>query len=256
MELYHNGMAVCAQKVRLALAEKGLTFESHLLDLRKGETHTPEYLKLNPNGVVPTLIVDGTPIIESTIINEYIEDNYSEPSLKPSNPFEVARMRNWVMKTDSGLLKICAGVSFAIAFGKQEQSAQLASRTEEERQATIERNKAGLSHPDARNALKSYVQFIKEVATHLESHKWLAGDTFSLAECAIVPYVRRLEDLNQQWIWENGQGYTGFIDWYERCKARASFKTAIIDWAPPPVLDLMKTTGTESRTIAEEVLAS
>lgn len=52
LALYHN-VAVCAQKVRLALAEKYLPYESRLLDLRAGESHTPEYIKLNPNGVEP-----------------------------------------------------------------------------------------------------------------------------------------------------------------------------------------------------------
>ena len=69
MELYHNNMSVCAQKVRVVLAEKGLKPIEHHLNLRAGE-HTHEYLQLNPKGVVPTLIDKGEPIIESTIISD------------------------------------------------------------------------------------------------------------------------------------------------------------------------------------------
>ncbi|MGH7929079.1 MAG: glutathione S-transferase family protein [Candidatus Binatia bacterium] len=85
IELYHNDMSVCAQKVRFALAEKKLAWEGHHLNLRAGDQQKPEYLKLNPNAVVPTLVDNGTVIIESTVINEYLDDAYLEPRLKPAN---------------------------------------------------------------------------------------------------------------------------------------------------------------------------
>ncbi|MBL1242070.1 MAG: glutathione S-transferase N-terminal domain-containing protein, partial [OCS116 cluster bacterium] len=66
MELYHNDMSVCSQKVRVTLAEKGLEATKHHLDLGAGDSHTPEYLALNPKGVVPTLIDNDKVIIEST----------------------------------------------------------------------------------------------------------------------------------------------------------------------------------------------
>ncbi len=62
--LYHGMASTCSKKVRLALYEKNIAFESHLLDLQKFEQHTPDYLALNPNGVVPTLVYRGRPVIE------------------------------------------------------------------------------------------------------------------------------------------------------------------------------------------------
>ena len=85
LELYHNNMSVCAQKVRVALAEKGITYTARALDIRAGETHTPEYRALNPKGVVPTLVVDGQPIVESAIICEYLEEKYPTPTLFPKD---------------------------------------------------------------------------------------------------------------------------------------------------------------------------
>src|SRR5262245_42353925 len=67
LELYHSINSVCAQKVRIALAEKGLTAKEHLMTLR-GDQFDPGYLKLNASGVVPTLIHDGTPVTESSVI--------------------------------------------------------------------------------------------------------------------------------------------------------------------------------------------
>ena len=94
LELYHNDMSTCSKKVRLVLAEKGLEWTPHDMDLRAGETRTDEYIRnINPNGVVPVLIVDGVPLIESTVIMEYLDDAYKEPRLRPADPMARAKMR-------------------------------------------------------------------------------------------------------------------------------------------------------------------
>ena len=72
LELYHNNMSSCAQKARVALAEKNLEWKSHHLDLRAGDQQKPDYLKLNPKGVVPTLIDGDLVIRESNVILEYL----------------------------------------------------------------------------------------------------------------------------------------------------------------------------------------
>ena len=61
LELYHNINSVCAQKVRIALKEKRQDVKEHLLTLQ-GDQNDPAYMKLNPNGVVPTLVHDGNVI--------------------------------------------------------------------------------------------------------------------------------------------------------------------------------------------------
>jgi glutathione S-transferase len=74
--LYHAPHSTCSQKVRLVLHEKGLPFEDIRIDLSKKEQLRSEYLAINPNGVVPTLVDDGTPIIESSVICEYLDEKY------------------------------------------------------------------------------------------------------------------------------------------------------------------------------------
>ena len=95
LEHYHNINSVCAQKVRIALKEKGLEVKEHLLTLR-GDQHDPAYRKLNPNGVVPTLVHDGKPIIESSLILYYLDDAFPEPPLMLREPLlrHRARMYN------------------------------------------------------------------------------------------------------------------------------------------------------------------
>ena len=78
LELYHYAFSTCSQKVRLVLAEKGLDFVSHEVDLMTGGQHDAEYVKLNPNHVVPTLVHDGVGLIESTLINEYLDEAFPD----------------------------------------------------------------------------------------------------------------------------------------------------------------------------------
>ena len=59
MILYHGWRSSASRRVRLCLEEKGLSYEGHVVDMEKLEHHSPEYLKINPNGVIPTLIHDG-----------------------------------------------------------------------------------------------------------------------------------------------------------------------------------------------------
>lgn len=61
--LYEFGNSVCCQKVRLVLFEKGLAWESRQINLFRSEQYEPEYLKLNPKGLVPTLVHDGRPVM-------------------------------------------------------------------------------------------------------------------------------------------------------------------------------------------------
>ena len=78
LDLYHHGSSVCAAKVRFALGEKGLAWQGHYLDILKGDQFAPEYQKLNPKAVVPTLVHDGHVIVESTVINEYIDESFPD----------------------------------------------------------------------------------------------------------------------------------------------------------------------------------
>ena len=83
LALYHNDMSSCAQKVRLVLAEKGLDWENRHLNLRAGEHQKDWYIKLNPRAVVPTLIDGDIVVPESNVINEYLDERFPDPPLKP-----------------------------------------------------------------------------------------------------------------------------------------------------------------------------
>ena len=104
IELYHHGSSVCAAKVRFTLGEKHLAWQGHYLDILKGDQFAPDYQKLNPKAVVPTLIHDGNVIVESTVINEYIDETFPDMSLKPKSPVERAEMRVWTKAVDENCI--------------------------------------------------------------------------------------------------------------------------------------------------------
>ena len=97
LALYHNDMSLCAQKVRICLAEKRLTWESRHLVLRAAEHQQPWYRKLNSRAVVPTL-VDGDKVVpESNVILEYLEEARPQPPLWPEDPYQRARARQFAL---------------------------------------------------------------------------------------------------------------------------------------------------------------
>lgn len=259
MELYHNNMSVCAQKVRLVLREKQLTPTEHHLNLRAGDATRPEYLQLNPNGVVPTLVDQGAPIIESTVICEYLEDAFPEFALRPSNSLQRARMRLWTLLPDAGLHRACGVSTFAIAFRHQmlaqpqeEIERQLAEKPSAEVRENLRQTIAlGIRAPQFIGAIKVYVQVIDKISRQLEQTAWLAGDEYSLADVAMLPYVVRLEQLAMEWLWNGSRA--PISRWLERGKARPNF-SGITDYLDQNYLKLMNDCGLELRAQLQSLI--
>lgn len=260
MELYHNNMSVCAQKVRLVLREKHLHPIEHHLDLRAGDATRPEYLKLNPNGVIPTLVDHGVPLIESTVICEYLDEAYPELSLRPKDPLQRATMRLWTMKPDAGLHRACGITSFAIAFRHQmldlpaaEIERQLSEKPDPAVRDNLRQTIAlGIQAPQVAAALKAYDKVLTSISDQLDHSPWLAGDTYTLADIAMLPYVCRLADLNLSWLWAGKRN--AIAPWLARCKARANY-SGIADYLDANYLQLMQDSGRELRTSIEALLA-
>jgi hypothetical protein len=106
VELYHFWSSVCSVRCRMALEEKGVPWTSRYIDLFKFDQMRPEYLAINPRGMVPTLVHDGKPVRESSVINEYIDAAFAGPPLTPPDPLGAARMREFVYLCDEGFSAI------------------------------------------------------------------------------------------------------------------------------------------------------
>jgi glutathione S-transferase len=242
LELYHSINSVCAQKVRIALNEKGQEAKEHLLTLR-GDQFDPAYLKLNPSGVVPTLVHDGNTIIESSLILYYLDEVFPDPPLLPQAPLLRHRVRLYNKLIDEYLHNSCTILTFATAFRpaflKMPREAWLAQvnkaplkRRAEYKRSVIEH---GLDSEFVGDALAQHQKLLSWMDHSLQSGQYLVGGSFSNADCAVIPYILRLELLKLSPMWDR---YPAVADWWARMRIRPSVKAAIFermsetDWAP------------------------
>ena len=260
LALYHNDMSSCAQKVRLCLAEKGLEWESRHLNLRAGEHQQDWYIKLNPRAVVPTLIDGDIVVPESNVINEYLDERFPDPPLKPADPFGRARMRLLTKQLDEGVHDAgLAVISFALAFRQQYLSRGEAGKEmlenipdpikRERRRDVIEK---GLDSPFFRTAIARLLELYRDMDDTLGEHAWLAGDAYTIADAAFTPYVVRLDHLDVMGLLD---GTPRVVDWYRRIQARPSYADAIARWENPHYLELMKRQGRGNWPKIKEIMA-
>jgi glutathione S-transferase len=242
LELYNNINSVCAQKVRIALFEKKQDVTEHLLTLQ-GDQNDPEYLKLNPNGVVPTLVHDGAVITESSLILYYIDDAFPDPPLMPKTPAARHRVRLYNKLVDEYVHNSCTILTFATAFRPRflkvprEQWLAEINKAPLKRRAEYKRSviEHGLDSEFVLDALAQHKKLISWMAADLKQAPYLAGDTFTNADCAVVPYILRLELLKLGAMW---QAEPAVADWWARVRNRPSVKATIFDrmrdsdWAP------------------------
>ena len=262
--LHHHNSSVCAAKVRVAFAEKGLDWESRLMRL-DGDQFDPAYVRLNPMSVVPTLVHDGKAIIESNIILEYLEDAFPEPSLRPVSARDRAEARLLMMRLDddaSGLHHAASVLTFAIAY--RHHLIEQAGGLERPRlAAAIERSMnpksrlwledavfRGTDSPSFRGAVLRFDRALAEFEKRLASSGWLAGPGFSIADAAYLPYMIRLDLLQLNLLWRDRPLVA---DWFGRLRSRPGF-AAVMDWYDPRNLEVLIGRGREAKEAAEAVL--
>lgn len=212
LHLYHSVESTCAQKVRIVLAEKNLAWNETRLNLRKGEQFEPDYLKLNPKAVVPTLVHDGQVIRESSIINEYLDDSFPDPALRPTNNYDRARMRLLIKTVDDEVHPATGILSYAVFLRHQmnelktqkelaEHFNKVADPARRERQKRT--HEKGLQSPAAGPAVGTMKNVVALLDEHLGDNPWLAGETFSLADAATLPYMYRARAINLSKLWQH-----------------------------------------------------
>jgi glutathione S-transferase len=229
IELYHAATSTCSQKVRLTLAEKGLAFISRPVNLRANENLTPEYLALNPNGVVPTLVHDGNVILDSSVICEYLDDVFPAPALAPDNPVGRAHMRKWLRFLEEVPTAAIRVPTFHMALKPFAGVDQPTFRTERADIRPLRKHfyrkmgANGFSQDEIDASLDGLDLTLRRMEEALGEGPWLMGDRFSLADIVVLPTVDRLDDLGLAHLWRDYPGVTG---WYTRIKARPSYAAA------------------------------
>ena len=217
---YHSVESTCAQKVRFVLVEKGLEWTEHLLNLRKGDQFRPEYLKLNPKAVVPTLVNGKDCIRESSVIAEYIDDAFPDPPLRPADPGDRAIMRLFMKAFDEEIHPATGVLSYGIFLRHQMNELKTAEELEQHFQSVTDPGRRerqrqthehGLKSPTAIPAIQAVRRVVEMMEDQLKNGEWLAGDSLSLADLSAVPYMVRLRELRLSAIWEARPNVTSWL---------------------------------------------
>jgi glutathione S-transferase len=198
----------------------------------KDEDHLSDwYLKLNPNGVVPTLVHDGVPVIESSVILQYLDDVFPEPPLVPADPAGRAAMRAWLAFVDQVPTPAVRYPSFQ--FGglirkfqalSPEECAARAARRPLKSAFYKKMGQTGFTEAEIAEALAN----VRKTTARMEGMlarrgPWLLGD-YTLADIAVAPLVDRMEDLGFAHLWEGE--HPRVAAWLGRMQERPAYRQA------------------------------
>ena len=258
LELYHHGSSVCAAKVRFALAEKGVEPDKmHYIDILNGEQFDPAYLEINPKAVVPALVHNKNIVNESTVICEYVNEAFDGPELMPADPLARAQVRLWEKAVDEQLHPACGELTFVcchrhivMRLGEEKLREFLTSTPDQSVTSTWKQRKQeivrlGFDAPGIEDTIRMYDGYLFKMEEALGEREWLAGDTFSLADIALTPYVNRLDMLSMSGMWQDGR-LPKVEAWFAKIKAVESFVPSFLHWCPEQLTNDLKTFGAES----------
>jgi glutathione S-transferase len=248
LKLYHYWSSVCSQKVRTCLAEKGLEWQSHHVDLFKFENYEPWYTKLNPKAVVPTLDHDRHILIESNVILEYLDDTFPEVPLRPADAYARSQMRLWVYNSEELAHWNVNTCSHNLRHAKR--LAQKGISHEDMLKAADQcpnpmiglrlrrRLEVGVSEAEENEAYAKLDYLLDQMERKLGDGAWLAGASYSLADIAMAPMINRIEVLARPEMISAARR-PKVADWWQRMQARPAFQQAF-SFANPDTNDPVK----------------
>ena len=226
LELLNNAYSTCSQKVRLTLNEKGLSFTDTQLDFRRNEHLTPQYLKLNPNGVVPTLLHDDKPVIDSSVIMEYLDEVFPDRPLSPETALGRADMRAWLRYIEEVPTAAIRVPSFSQVFVRHyaamsDEDFDAAARARPLRTHFYRKmGQTGFSDAEVDNSFRSLAQTIARMEARLANGAWLCGDALTLADICVFPTFDRMADLGHAGMWSGSPQVTR---WFAAMRSRPSY---------------------------------
>ena len=237
LELYYFPTATCGYKARITLAEKQVEFTHRVLDRDAGDLVTPEYLKLNPNAVVPTMVHDGQVLVESSIIMIYTDKAFDGPPLRPAGALGQARTSAWLKRADDLLPSLGA-----VTYGTYRRNEILMKSEDElasyyqaipdperraQRRAVIEQ---GVEAPLVAAGYRALNQLFASMEDDLAHKPHLTDVDYGLADAALTPFVSRLDELGMAWMWDDRPN---LARWWDAVRERSSFKTVFAAFPDP-----------------------
>jgi len=237
LTLYHYDRSTAAQRVRLLIEEKGLEWNSVIVDTATGDVGQlpPNYHDLNPKGLVPAIENNGRGICESVILLEYLEDAFPETSFRPKSAEDRADMRLWMNRIGDGIhvASRTIGVCIVNRFIYLEQGEDKIKDYHAKMRDLVRRDNdkvnisMGLESPLLPSSLKKFKELFSDMNERLADHDWLAGDSYSIADIALVVYMRRMESFMMSPLWDD---MVHLNEWYARIAARPAYQKAVVEW--------------------------
>ena len=227
--LYNAPQSTCSQRVRFVLNAKKLPFEEVKLDLLAGDQLKHEYLALNPNGVVPTLVHDGTPVIDSSVIIEYLDEVFPErESFTPKELAKRAAMRALMRFIDEMPAAAVRVPTFNLAFlprfaaMSEEEFVAFAESKPLRKEFMLKMGRAGFPEKDMNEALDRLGRTLVRMESSILSSggPWLQGVRPTLADVALMPAIVRMADLGLDTMWK---GKPLVARWYGEIRAHPAF---------------------------------
>ncbi|NNL67962.1 MAG: glutathione S-transferase family protein [Myxococcales bacterium] len=249
--LYGFPGSLCSQKVRLALAEKGVDYESRIVDIElRMQNYEPAYLRLNPRGVVPTLVHGDTVVTDSARIVRYVDEHFEGPPLVPADPAERERMDAWIRQQDGLGMRELSYASFQGALGLLLRRVSMPLRQRKLRRLRKENpdlaevydakledvrgwRAAIVDEATIREVRNQTAEALRAADQRLGESRHLAGDAYSLADVTWTCVLARLRMLGLAEIFFGRGQCPHLADYYERLRARPSFVAAGI-WEATP----------------------
>jgi Glutathione S-transferase len=262
LTLYDFGNSVCCQKVRITMRAKNLEWDAIKVDLFKAEQYDAKYLKLNPKGIVPTLVHDGKPIIESTLICEYLDDTFPVPRLIPSDPWQRSRMRLWSKMVDEGLFEGVTELSFSAMFRERMRNMPEEIRQKRFRNIGDPRRRdrlmstyeLGVQSPFVKHGIAAYERAFKMLEDRLaETGPWILGANASLADVNLMPFTARLDYLGLLDLWVKDRPQVK--KWWAFVREWPSFKSGLRDLISEAEFSEMRAHGPKIADEVAEVIA-
>lgn len=226
--LYNAPQSTCSQRVRFVLNAKGLSFDEVKLNLLEGDQLQPDYLKLNPNGVVPTLDHDGAIVIDSTVITEYLDEVEPTDNFTPEDPVLRARMRalmHFIDEMPAGAVRVPTfNLAFLPSFQKMSREAFVAMAESKplRREFMLTMGQTGFPKAEMDAALARLRRSYERMDAEIEKSggPWLLGTDISLADVAVMPALVRMHDLGMP----DWQDLPRIVTWFDNIRAQPSFK--------------------------------
>ncbi len=227
-KLYNAPQSTCSQRVRFVFNGKKIPFDEVKLNLLAGDQLKPDYLKLNPNGVVPTLDHDGDIVIDSTVITEYLDEVAPEKSFTPELPVARARMRalmHFIDEMPAAAVRVPTfNLAFLPSFQKmsREDFVAMAELKPLRREFMMTMGQTGFPKAEMDAALARLRRAYERMDAEIEKSggPWLLGKDISLADVAVMPALVRMDDLGMpDWL-----DLPRIVTWFDNIRAHPAFK--------------------------------